>query len=100
MGKIDHEMFNIPQWLPPDVKIDVKLQLPLSNFICEFTNGKILSKLVLDSIKSASAIGSETNSPFKLDMFELLSLVCKVNGILLYNLSFKKSYRTLHELTM
>ena len=33
-------------------------------------------------------------------MFGLLSLVCKINEIPLYNLSFDKSYKTLCELTM
>ena len=31
--KINHEIFNIPQWLPLHFKIDIKLQLPPSNFI-------------------------------------------------------------------
>ena len=25
VGKLNHEIFNIPQWLPPNVKIDIKL---------------------------------------------------------------------------
>ena len=40
------------------------------------------------------------NSPHKFEMFELSSLVCKVNGIPLYNLSFDNLYRTLYELTI
>ena len=35
VGKINHEIFNIPQRLPPNVKIDIKLQLALSNFILQ-----------------------------------------------------------------
>ena len=31
--EINHEIFNIPQWLPPNVKIDIKLPLASSNFI-------------------------------------------------------------------
>ena len=34
-GKIKHELFNIPQWLPPNFKVDIKLQLAPSNFICK-----------------------------------------------------------------
>ena len=52
------------------------------------------------SVKSASTVGSCINSPYNFEIFELLSLVCKVNGIPVYNLSFDKSYRTLYELTM
>ena len=33
VGKLNHELFNIPQRLPPNVKIDIKLQLAPSNFI-------------------------------------------------------------------
>ena len=33
VGEMNHEIFNIPQWLPPKVKIDIKLQLTPSNFI-------------------------------------------------------------------
>jgi hypothetical protein len=65
-----------------------------------FINGKILSKLALAFVKSASAIGSWTGCLHRFEMFGLSSLVCKVNGIPLYNLSFDKSYRTLYELTM
>ena len=36
----------------------------------------------------------------KFEIFGLSSLVCKVNGIPLYNLSFDKSYRTAYELTV
>jgi len=168
VGKIYHEIFNIPQWLPPNVKVDIKLTLAPSNFILRkelagnpdvslsltsailhvrkqqvmssvalaveklrangnnikllvphtitnqrhiavgsrtftdssFINGEIPSKLALAFVKSASAIGSWTECPHKFEMFGLSSLVCKVNGIPLYNLSFDKSYRTLYELTM
>jgi len=31
--KIIHEKFNIPQGMPPNVMIDIKLQLAPSNFI-------------------------------------------------------------------
>ena len=31
--KLNHEIFNIPQWMPPNIKIDIKLQLASSNFI-------------------------------------------------------------------
>ena len=64
-----------------------------------FINGEISSKLALAFVKSASAIGSLTNSPHKFEMFGLSSLVCKVNRPL-YNLSYDKSCRTLYELTM
>jgi hypothetical protein len=63
-------------------------------------NGEIPSKLALAFVKRASATGSGTGCPYKFEMFGLSSLVCKVNGIPLYNLSFDKSYRTLYELTM
>jgi len=33
IGKISHEMFNIPQLLPLNVKIDIKQQLAIPNFI-------------------------------------------------------------------
>jgi hypothetical protein len=33
VGKLNHGIFNIPQWLPPNVKIDIKLQLEPSNYI-------------------------------------------------------------------
>jgi hypothetical protein len=35
VGKLNHEKFNIPQWLPSNVKIDIKLQLALSNSILQ-----------------------------------------------------------------
>ena len=31
--KINHEIFNIPQWMPPNIRVNIKLQLALSNFI-------------------------------------------------------------------
>ena len=69
-----------------------------------FINGEIRSKLALAFVKSASTFGSWTNSQHKFKMFGLSSLVCKLNGILLYNLSFDlsfdKLYRNLYELTM
>jgi hypothetical protein len=37
VGKINHEIFNISQWLPPNVKIDIKLQLAPSSFILRKT---------------------------------------------------------------
>ena len=37
VGKIKHETFNIPQWMPPNVKTDVKLQLPPSIFFAKST---------------------------------------------------------------
>ena len=37
VGKLNHEIFNISQWLPPNVKIDIKLQLAPSNFILRKT---------------------------------------------------------------
>jgi len=169
VGKLNHEIFNISQWLPPNVKIDIKLQMAPSNFILRktlpaapdanviitsailhvrkqqvmssvalaveklrangnnikllvphtitnqrhiatgsrsysdssFINGEIPSKLALAFVKSGSAVGSWTESPHDFNFFGLSSLVCKVNGIPLYTLSFdKKSYRTLYELTM
>ena len=33
VGEISHDIFNIPQWWPPNVKIDIKLQLAPSSFI-------------------------------------------------------------------
>ena len=33
VGKTYYEIFNIPQWLPPNIKLDIKLTLALSNFI-------------------------------------------------------------------
>ena len=33
VGKVSHEIFNIPQGLPPNVKINLKLRFPPSNFI-------------------------------------------------------------------
>ena len=33
--KISNKISNIPQWLPPNVKIDIKLQLNLSNFLSQ-----------------------------------------------------------------
>ena len=33
VGKTKHEIFNIPKLMPPNVKIDIKLQLSPSNFI-------------------------------------------------------------------
>ena len=33
VGKTNHEIFNIPQWLPPNIKVDIKLTLAPSNFI-------------------------------------------------------------------
>ena len=33
VGKTNHEIFIIPKWLPPNVKMDIKLQLALSNYI-------------------------------------------------------------------
>jgi hypothetical protein len=65
-----------------------------------FINGENPSKLALELVKSASSIGSWMSYPHKFEIFGLLSLVCQVNGIPLYNLSFDKSYRTLYELTM
>ena len=35
VGKINHEIFNIPPWFPPNIKVDIKLQLALSNFILQ-----------------------------------------------------------------
>jgi hypothetical protein len=169
VGKLNHEIFNISQWLPPNVKIDIKLQLAPGNFILRktiagapdatvnltsavlhvrkqqvmssvalaveklrangnnikllvphtvtnqrhiatgsrnytdssFISGEIPSKLALAFVRSASAVGSWTTSPHDFNFFGLSSLVCKVNGVPLYNLSFdNKSYRTLYELTM
>ena len=33
IGKISREVFNIPQWMPPNLKIDIKSELALSDFI-------------------------------------------------------------------
>ena len=33
VGKINHEIFNIPQCLPPYIKVDIKLTLVPTNFI-------------------------------------------------------------------
>jgi hypothetical protein len=56
--------------------------------------------LALAFVKSATLVGSWTDSPHKFELFGLSSLVYKENGIPLYNLSFDKFYRTLYELTM
>jgi hypothetical protein len=37
VGRLNHEIFNISQWMPPNVKIDIKLQLAPSNFILRKT---------------------------------------------------------------
>jgi hypothetical protein len=37
VGKLNHQIFSISQWLPPNVKIDIKLQLAPSNFILRKT---------------------------------------------------------------
>ena len=60
-----------------------------------FFNVAVPSKLALAFVKSASAFGSRINSPHKFGMFGLSSLVCKVNGIPLYDLHLDKSYRML-----
>ena len=65
-----------------------------------FTKGEIPSKLALAFVKSASAVGSWTNSPHEFEMFGFSSPICNVNGIPLYSLSFDKSYWSLYELTM
>ena len=51
-------------------------------------------------VKSASAVGTWTNSSYKFEMFGHSTLVCKVNKISPYNLFFETSYMTLFELTM
>ena len=33
VGKINHDISNIPQWLPLNVKVDIKLTLAPSNFM-------------------------------------------------------------------
>ena len=60
----------------------------LTHTTLSFINGDIPSKLALAFVKSARVIGSWTHSPRKFEMFGLTSLVCKVNGIPLYNLPF------------
>ena len=35
VGKINHEIFNITQYLPPKVKIDIQFEHAPSNFFCE-----------------------------------------------------------------
>ena len=37
VGKLNPEIFDILQWLPPNVKIDIKLQLTPSNFLLRKT---------------------------------------------------------------
>jgi hypothetical protein len=37
-GEINHEIFNVRQWLPPNVQIDIKLQLAQLNFILRKVN--------------------------------------------------------------
>ena len=65
-----------------------------------FINGEILPKLALAFVKSTSAIRLCTRSQHKIKIFSLSSLVCKSNGIRLYNLSFDTFYRILFGLTM
>jgi len=65
-----------------------------------FFNGEIFLKLVLYFVKSTNAIGSRTNSPHKFEMLGISTLICKVNVMLIYNLSLDKSYRALYEFTM
>ena len=38
VGKIDHEIFNVPQWLPPNIKVAVKLTPVPSNYILRKVN--------------------------------------------------------------
>ena len=63
-----------------------------------FIDGDIPSKLILAFVISARAVGSWIHLLHKLEMFSPSCLVCKVNGIPVYNLSFDKSYRTLYGL--
>ena len=51
-------------------------------------------------VKSASAMGSWTNPPDKVEMFGHQPLVFKVYGIPLNSLSFDEFYRTMYELTI
>ena len=60
-----------------------------------FINGEMLLKITLSFVKSASIVGRWTSFPHEFEIFGLSSVVCKVNGIPLYNLLFGKSYRTL-----
>ena len=60
-----------------------------------FIKGEISSKLELAFVKSTSAIGYRTSCPHKFEQLGLFSLVCKVNRIPFYNLSFDKSYKAL-----
>jgi len=46
VGKINFEIFNIPQWLPPNVRINIKLQLAPSNFILRKAVGAALDVTV------------------------------------------------------
>jgi hypothetical protein len=40
IGKLNHDIFNISQWMSPNIKIDRKLQLAPSNFIFRKKNLK------------------------------------------------------------
>ena len=51
LGKLNHEIFNISQWLPPNVMIDIKLTLASSNFILKPTNAT--APEVTDNLTSA-----------------------------------------------
>ena len=53
-------------------------------------NSEIPLKLALAFVKGASSFDSWTSSSYKFKMFGLSSLVCKVNGVPLYNVFFNK----------
>ena len=68
-GKINHDIFDKPQWLPPNLKIDIKLQLAPSNFILQKVLGtapdaKVLLNLAILHVRkqhfeSSVALGTE-----------------------------------------
>jgi hypothetical protein len=93
---------NIKLLVPPTITNQCHITTGSRSYTnSSFTNGEIPSKLTLTFMKSVSTVGSWTASPYDFNCFGQSILVCKVNGIPLYTLSFdKKSYKTLYELTM
>jgi len=59
VGKINLEMFNLPQWLPSNVNIDIKLKLAPSNFNGE---GSLALHLMLQSLSPRQNFMFENNN--------------------------------------
>ena len=73
---------NIKLLIPHTITSQWYISTGLNTYINSlFINGKIPSKLALAFRKSAGALESWTNSPHKVEMFGLSSLVYKINGI-------------------